>query len=192
VDELETERLILRQLTLADLDDLAAMYADPEVRRHFPDGTLSREETLEELEWFIDIHYERYGFGLWATVRKDNGRCIGRCGLLPWLRSDTRAGDLISLEPADEEPPEPERLEVEVAYLLARDQWGCGFATEAARATVDHAREVLGLSRLICLFEPENLASANVARKIAMTYETDVVIDGERLPLYSRSLTHAP
>lgn len=50
---LETERLVLRHLTLGDLDELAALYRDPEVRRYFPVGTLTYEQTREELEWCI-------------------------------------------------------------------------------------------------------------------------------------------
>lgn len=51
-----------------DLDDLALIYRDPDVRRYFPEGTLSYEETREELEWIIDVYYDRFGFGLWATI----------------------------------------------------------------------------------------------------------------------------
>lgn len=181
----ETERLILRHLTMDDLPALARMYADPEVRRHFPEGTLTREQTREELEWFIDVQYVRYGFGPWATVLKDTGVVIGRCGLLPWTIVPRSAGAVV-LEPSDVDPPGPQAQEVEVAYLLAKEYWGRGLATEAARAIVDHAFGRLGLPRLICLFEPGNLASANVARKIGMAYERDVQVDGELMPLHSR------
>jgi ribosomal-protein-alanine N-acetyltransferase len=58
---LETERLILRRLVMDDLDALAAIYADPDVRRFFPEGTLTHEETREELEWIIEVDYGRYG-----------------------------------------------------------------------------------------------------------------------------------
>ena len=95
---LETERLVLRHLTADDLDDLAALYRDPEVRRYFPDGTQTREETRAELNWIIDVYYTRYGYGLWATILKETGAFIGRCGLLPWEIEG--------------------RTEVEVAYLL--------------------------------------------------------------------------
>ena len=52
----ETERLILRRLTMEDLDALAAIYRDPEVRRYFPEGTLTHEKTREELEWIINVY----------------------------------------------------------------------------------------------------------------------------------------
>jgi ribosomal-protein-alanine N-acetyltransferase len=162
---LETERLVLRKLTLEDLDALAELYRDPEVRRFFPDGTRTREETLEELEWIIDVYYGRHGFGLWATLLKESGEFVGRCGLIPW-----------TIEGRDE---------VEVAYLLGRPHWGQGLATEAARAVVTHAFTELRLPRLICLIDPANAASKAVAVKIGMSFERKVLDEyGESL-LYS-------
>lgn len=61
---IETERLILRDLVMDDLDDLAALYKDPEVRRYFPEGTQTYEETRKELEWIINVYYVKYGYGL--------------------------------------------------------------------------------------------------------------------------------
>ena len=89
---LSTERLLLRPLRMDDLDALAEIYADPQVRRFFPEGTLTRQETREELEWIIDVYYGRYGYGLWATVLKETGAFIGRCGLLPWKVTRWRGG----------------------------------------------------------------------------------------------------
>jgi ribosomal-protein-alanine N-acetyltransferase len=180
---LETERLVLRHLTLGDLDQLAAMYRDPEVRRYFPEGTLSYEETREELEWCIDVHDGRYGYGLWATVRKDRDEFIGRCGLLPWRATETE-GDLV-LESADEHPVDGAIYEIELAYLLGREHWGQGLATEAARAIVDHALRTLRPPRLICLFDPENVASRRVAERVGFTFDREVLLDGERIPMHS-------
>jgi [ribosomal protein S5]-alanine N-acetyltransferase len=181
---LQTERLILRRLTMDDLEVLARIYRDPQVREYFPEGTLTLEETKEELEWIIDVYYGRYGYGLWATVEKETGAFIGRCGLLPWKIVPGREG-WPGLDFADEFPDETTRVEVEVAYLLDRAHWGQGLATEAARAIVDYAFGSLHLSRLICLFEPENTASANVARKVGMAADGEVALDGELLPLFS-------
>jgi ribosomal-protein-alanine N-acetyltransferase len=154
---LETERLLLRRLTMADLDPLAALYRDPEVRRYFPDGTRTHEQTREELQWVIDVYYARYGYGLWATILRETGDFVGRCGLLPWEIEG--------------------RPEVEVAYLLDRNHWGRGLATEAARAIADHAFATLPVERLICLVDPANNASANVATKIGMTLFRDDYVD---------------
>jgi ribosomal-protein-alanine N-acetyltransferase len=97
-----------------DLDALAAIYADADVRKYFPEGTLTYEQTKEELEWIINVYYGQYGFGLWATTLKETNEFIGRCGLLPWTIDG--------------------RQEVEVAYLLAKSHWERELGTEAARA----------------------------------------------------------
>jgi len=144
---------------MEDLDALARLYRDPEVRRWFPDGTRTHEQTREELAWNIDVYYVRYGYGLWATILKETGAFIGRCGLLPW--------DIEG------------RSEVEVAYLLDPDHWGRGLATEAARAIADHAFATLPVDRLICLVTPGNEASGRVATRIGMTLLRDDYIDDE-------------
>ena len=181
---LETERLVLRHLTLEDLDELAALYRDPEVRRYFPEGTLTYEETREELEWCIEVYDGRYGYGLWATARKDRDELIGRCGLIPWRATETAEGELI-LEGADEHPVDGVTYEIELAYLLGREHWGQGLATEAARAIVDHAMRTLRPPRLICLFDPRNVASRRVAERVGFTFDREVLLDGERLPMHS-------
>ena len=151
---LETERLILRRLTMDDADALFALYRDPEVRKYFPEGTLTYEETKEELAWIIDVYYGQCGWGLWATIHKQTGEFIGRCGLLPWTLDG--------------------RKEVEVAYMLAREYWVHGLATEAAQVIAQYAFDQLQLSRLICLIDHENRASQAVATKIGMRLEKEV------------------
>ena len=150
---LETDRLILRHLLPTDLDSLFALYSDQEVRRYFPEGTLTYQETREELEWFLNGHPENYELGLWATIHKETNQFIGRCGLLPWTID--------------------QRSEVEVAYLLGKEYWGQGLGTEAARAIVKYGFETLGLSRLICLIDRDNQASIKVASKIGMSFEKE-------------------
>jgi [ribosomal protein S5]-alanine N-acetyltransferase len=186
---LDTDRLVLRRLTLEDLDAMASFYADPAVRRFFPDGTLTRDETLEELEWILDAYYERYGYGLWATVERRSGDVIGRCGLLPFkvVRATTQAG--LALDDPDEHPSPDDRYEVEVAYLLARDRWGRGFATEAAAAIVAYGFEHLEVDRLISLIDPDNDASASVARRCGMTIDGEVELDGDVIPLHAITRT---
>jgi len=183
---IETDRLVLRRLTIDDVDVLAEIYRDPDVRRYFPGGTLDREETRDEVAWVIDEYYGRYGFGLWATILKETGALIGRCGLLPWTAVPEPDGGL-SIQHVAEGAPEPEGSwpEVELAYLLAKPYWGRGLATEAARAIVAYAFDELRLTRLICLFDPENDASRRVAEKVGMTFERTVTIEGDVGPLYS-------
>ena len=65
---LETKRLVLRYLELGNLDSLHTLYSDPEVRRNFPEGSLTREETRAALEWFLNGHPDYPDLGLWATI----------------------------------------------------------------------------------------------------------------------------
>jgi ribosomal-protein-alanine N-acetyltransferase len=175
---------VLRSLTRDDLDDLAAIYADPEVRAFFPEGGLTRDETLEEIEWFIDVYEARYGFTLWATIHRPTGALIGRCGLLPWRVVASGPGTLV-LDHADERPVDGATYEVEVAYLLARPFWGQGLGTEVARSLVDHAFGRLDVPRLICLVDPGNERSLKVAEHAGFTVSGSVEVEGETFPLYA-------
>lgn len=166
---LETERLKLRRLLPEDLESLYALYRDPEIRRYFPEGMLSYEETKEELEYFLNGHPKHPELGLWATILKETGDFIGRCGLLPW----TLEG----------------RHEVEVAFMLDKAYWGRGLATEAAESIAAYAFETLGLTRLVCLIDEENLASQRVAERIGMTFERAMEDELGPFWLYSRALS---
>lgn len=160
---LETPRLLLRHLDMDDLSELYALYRDPEIRRYFPEGVLSYEDTKEELEWFLHGHPRYPELGLWATVHKESGKFIGRCGLLPWEIDG--------------------KLEIEIAYLLDKNFWHQGLATEAARDIMSYAFEKLRLTRLICLIDPENIASQKVAERIGMKLERRVDgIAGDHFP----------
>ncbi len=163
---LESERLVFRRLEPGDLDSLYALYSDPEVRRYFPEGTLTYEETREELEWFLNGHPRHPTLGLWAAILKENGRFIGRCGLLPWMIDG--------------------QFEVEVAYLLDKAVWGQGLGTEAARAILEYGFTHLGLTRLICLIDHDNEASRCVAEKIGMRFEKEGVDEHGPYLLYAR------
>ena len=169
---LETKRLILKHQVIEDLDALWALYCNPNITKYIPDAPRTREEAQEELEWHMHGHPKHPELGLWATIHKDTGKFIGRCGLLPW----TIEG----------------QYDVEVAYTLAQDFWGQGLATEAARGILEYGFEQLYLSRMICLIDPENIASQRVAEKIGMTLEKRVDgIDGDNFPtlIYSISKT---
>jgi ribosomal-protein-alanine N-acetyltransferase len=67
---LETDRLLLRRQMLTDLDDLWAIYQDPEVVRHIPDRSITREETQQEILWHMNGHPRHLELGLWATIYK--------------------------------------------------------------------------------------------------------------------------
>lgn len=150
---LETRRLLLRRLVPSDLDHLFLFYRDPEVIKYIPDAPRTYEETKEELEWFMKGHPKFPQLGLWATIHKETGEFIGRCGLLPWTIEGQQ--------------------EVEVAFALSKVYWGQGLATEAAQGITRYAFENLHLSRLICVIDHGNQGSIRVATKIGMTFEKE-------------------
>ena len=165
---LNTKRLLLRRLELADLEPLYALYSDPEMRRYYPDGTRTLQETKEELEWFQHGHPHHPELGLRATVERNTGEFLGRCGLLPWR-----------IEGVDE---------IELAFMIKKERWREGLASEAAQGIIKHAHEVLGLRRLICLVVPGNEASAGVAKKVGMSFERSFTDEFGRSHIYSRAL----
>ncbi len=147
---LETERLILRRLTVDDAEALYHVYHEPDVLQYFTHGP---PESIAAERAGIQRHllyYEQHGYGLWATVLRESGELIGRCGLL--------AHEVDSAQ------------ETEVAYLLSPRFWGCGLASEAARAIRDFAFDTLGHTQLVSLIHPGNLASKRVATAIGMSF----------------------
>ena len=148
---LETERMILRRMSMADVDALMGIFSDPEAMRYYP-GTKSRTETEAWVQNQLD-RYREHGIGLWVAILKDTGEFAGQCGL---TIQDVEG-----------------RKEVEIGYLFLRRYWDRGLATEAARACRDHGFAI-GLNRLVSLIDPGNLASRRVAEKVGLTLEKKV------------------
>jgi RimJ/RimL family protein N-acetyltransferase len=166
---IETERLLVRKPRREDAADLAVAYADPEVVRFIGDGSTA---TLTEVEEGIDQWLERWetwGVSLFSLERREDGRVLGRAGFLRWDPETWQVGG----------------DETELGWLLARDHWGHGYATEAALALRDWAFQNRGLTRLISLINHENLRSIRVAERIGERYERDVEINGKPGRLYS-------
>lgn len=143
--QLETPRLLIRELKAEDVAALALILGDAKVMRHSVGGVMTTKETREFVAGCI-FSYQANDFGPWAVIDKSNNALIGYCGL-------------------NAEPVEGIE-EVEIGYRLAREYWGNGLATEAAKAVRDCAFDVLGVDSLIAIVEPENIASVNVIEKL--------------------------
>jgi ribosomal-protein-alanine N-acetyltransferase len=156
---LETGRLILRPVEAADIPALVDLWSDPQVTEHM--GGPRQREKLARIfaETAQDPLAERYD--MYPVVEKSSGKVVGHCGLL------------------DKEVDG--KTEIELVYVLARDAWGLGYATEIARAIIEHAFWKMGVERLIALIEPRNTASERVARKIGMRLEKEVLRPGGSL-----------
>lgn len=153
---LETERLRLREMTLDDLDFVAAMLADPQVMRFYP-RCYSREEAQAWIRRQMD-RYARDGHGLWLVLSRSDGEPVGQVGL---VRQQVGGAD-----------------EIEVGYLIHHPFWRRGFAAEAAAAARDYALGVLGRPRVISLIRPENTPSQAVARRLGMQPRAGLVPHG--------------
>jgi RimJ/RimL family protein N-acetyltransferase len=162
VAELRTDRLLLRQWRAADRAPFAALNADPEVMRHFP-APMSREES-DALADAVAGGIERDGWGWWALEVRESGAFIGFTGL---SRVTFDAG----FTPA-----------VEIGWRLAREAWGQGYATEAARAAVRYGFEALGLGEIVSFTAASNLRSRAVMERLGMTHDAGGDFDHPRVP----------
>jgi RimJ/RimL family protein N-acetyltransferase len=159
--ELRTDRLLLRQWRDADLAAWAAMNADPQVREYFPE-VLGAEQSAASLAHFRAGLAER-GWGWWAVEVTASGAFIGMTGL----------------DPVDEELPFGG---VEIGWRLAREAWGHGYATEAARATLAYGFDRLGLTEILAITAAGNERSQAVMRRLGMTREPADDFDNPTVP----------
>jgi RimJ/RimL family protein N-acetyltransferase len=147
---LETDRLLLRRFTEADVDDLVDLDRDPEVMRFLTGGEATRRDVVEReiLPGFLD-YYERFpGYGFWAAVEKSSGDFLG------WFE----------LRPGDDDVPD----EVELGYRLCRSAWGKGYATEGSRALIHKAFSELSTRRVYAETMAVNLASRRVMERAGL------------------------
>jgi len=147
--ELRTHRLYLRRWRASDREPFAALNADPRVMEYFP-AALSREES-DALAARIESHFEQYGFGLWAVEIVDIAPFAGFIGLsVPRFEAHFTPG-------------------VEIGWRLAAEYWGCGYATEGARAVLAFGFEQLRLAEIVSFTVPGNLRSLRVMERLGMT-----------------------
>jgi RimJ/RimL family protein N-acetyltransferase len=149
IPTLQTDRLLLRPLRLEDLDDYAAMNADPQVMQYI-DDVQDRPAAFRALCSHIG-HWELRGYGPWAVEERASGRFVGRAGLLRW---------------------EPWR-EVEVGYALVRSAWGKGYASEVASRSLRYAHEVVRARGVVSHILAGNDASVRVAERLGARYVRD-------------------
>jgi RimJ/RimL family protein N-acetyltransferase len=156
---LETESLYLREYKGSDLESLAGIYSDEEVMKYIGrGGIVSIEQTQKGIDGWRNKYYPDWGFGIWALIEKENDLLIGHCGF-----------NILK-----------ENSEVEIAYLLAKEYWGKGYATEISRAAPDYGFTDLNLSRIVALAYPENIASINVIHKLGMKLDGEEEFFGKK------------
>jgi RimJ/RimL family protein N-acetyltransferase len=167
---LSTDRLLLRPWRESDLEPFAALNADPEVMEHFL-KPLDRSESDGMVARIMD-HFDSHGFGFWAVEAPNVAELIGLVGLaIPRFTAH--------FTPC-----------VEIGWRLAREYWGRGYATEAARASLRYGFERLGLEKIVAFTVPQNVRSRAVMERIGMTMSPADDFDHPSLPEGHRQRRH--
>lgn len=166
---LATARLCLDRLTLDDAAFILGLLNQPSFVRYIGDkGVRTMDDARAYLRQGPMQSYARHGFGLYRVDHRASGAPMGICGL---LKRDV-------LE------------DVDLGFAFLPAFWRQGYATEAAVATIAHARHTLGLTRLVAVTQPENLGSVKTLEKLGFAFEQMVHLhDGEPpLRLYAKDL----
>lgn len=148
IASLRTDRLLLRQWRDTDLAPFAAMSADPAVMEFLV--PLAQPGECEAWAVRLQAHWREHGFGRWVVELPGEASFAGVVGLV-WIPYEAH------FTPA-----------VEIAWRLARAYWGCGYATEAARATLDFGFDKLGLAEIVAVTVPANQRSRRVMERLGM------------------------
>ena len=164
----ETPRLILGQFTEHDAPLILRLNSDPEIVKYVHEPVLTTEEQAKKI--IVDIILPQYqkNLGRWATYTKSNNEFIGWCGL----------------------KYRPELDEIDLGYRLIRSAWGKGYATEAAKHTLEHGFNKLDLPLITGRAHIENIASLKVLEKIGMQFVREEVVDDCPVKTYTAFKQH--
>ena len=136
----ETDRCLIRELSLSDLPALYELYAKPGMT-DYVEPLYDYETELEYQKAYIENMYGFYEYGMWLVFSKETGKLIGRAG----LEHD------------------------ELGYMIAPELWNQGYATEVCRFIIDYARENTDFEELYCRIDERNEASVRLAKKLGFT-----------------------
>ena len=153
---METERLWIRKSEQSDFDAMCKIFQDEESTVAFA-GPYSDAEVQDWLDMQIKDHEQ--GLGHWAFTLKGTDDMIGQCGV---LMKDYKGGKIH-----------------EIGYVLQKEFWGNGYATEAAAACMNYAFDVLGAPQVYSIIYEKNIASQNVAKRNGMT-QIDTIMFNNR------------
>ena len=160
---LETERCVVRELTLDDLDALFELYGDGEIDK-YTDSLYTYEEEKEFQRAYIENMYRYFGYGLWLVFSKETGELIGRAGL--------------------EHREYYEEIELELGYIIGTKYQGQGYATEVCEAILQYAKENTGFERINALVQAENVVSKKLSEKLGFYHAEDFDLDGKIMCRY--------
>ncbi len=169
-DICETERCLIRETTVEDVDAFYRIYADRSITEYMDALFEDPEEERQYTKDYIEKVYGFYGFGMWTVCLKGTGEVIGRAGF--------------SMRAGFEEP--------ELGYVIGCPWQRQGIATEICRAILEYGREELGFESIRILMKPENIASERLGRKLGFCYVEEIDLDKNGKEKYSLWRWKAP
>lgn len=149
---LETERCVVRETTVADVDDFFDIYSDPSITEYTEGLYPTKEEERRYAEEYIDKVYSFYEFGVWTVLEKASGKVIGRAGF--------------SVRPEYDLP--------ELGFVIGIPWQGQGYAYEVCRAILDYGFEELEFEAVQTLVEPENKKSLRLCERLGFLPKENV------------------
>lgn len=164
---IETERLILRELRLTDLEGMFELDSDPEVHKYLGNKPIKTIEESQEILEGVILQYKERGIGRWAVIEKSSGEFIGWSGLR--LNTEFNMNGFTKY--------------YDIGYRLIKRFWEKGYATESGKAALNYAFDILKLPEIYATTEVRNQASHNALLKIGLDYVEDFYFEDEKLNL---------
>lgn len=163
---LETDRLVVRELALSDVDALFELYSY-EGMTDYMEGLYPYEEEYEYQKAYIANMYRFFGYGMWLVFEKETGKLVGRAGV---------------------EHREELNGELELGYAIGTPWQGKGYATEVCQGILQYVRDELGFEEICSLVEPDNRASIHLLEKCSFVEEEQLTLDGIKYKKYRKTL----
>lgn len=166
---IETERLSLSRLTLDDCGFIVELLNEPAFMRFIGDkGVRTVDDARVYLEEGALAQYDSHGYGLFRVAGKADGRAAGICGLVN--REEFDSPDL--------------------GFAFLQAYWSRGYAREASEAVLTHARDILGIPRIIAMADADNKQSLKLLEKLGFEYEKMVTMPGETDEVRQYAIRH--
>lgn len=163
-----TKRLIIRELSTDDVENMYQIYRDPQIREFVDNIDDYKQAEKDKLNAYIKNVYSFYGYGLWGVFSKTTHGLIGRCGIENQIIDG--------------------REEIMLSYLLDSQHWGYGYAIECCKAVLLYARDELAIERVVAVIDKRNTRSIHTAIKLGMKPEKELVYQNRDSILYVKKI----
>ena len=159
---LRTENVIVREITLDDIDRLYEIYSNEDVVKYIENLYESKEEEIRFTMDYILNQYRFYEYGMWIVESVKTGEIIGRAGIFDRVDQEYK----------------------EIGFVFAKEYWGMGYAKETLKAIINYAHEEFEIDTLIAHVMSANVRSKRLLESLGFVYESDALVDGNKFERY--------